>query len=608
MRMRWVWLTSVVVAWSWGVSGAGADPGADHVGHDHHEHAHNPKHPTEAPDGERFRTSRESPVVLPLPEEKDAFFFVVFGDRTGGPAEGVSVLADAVHDTNLLEPDLVMTVGDLVQGYNQTDEWMEQMKEFKAVMDRLLCPWFPVAGNHDVYWRGEGRPPEEHEGNYEMHFGPLWYAFEHKNCWFIALYTDEANPVTGERNFGKPECQRMSDEQFAWLDQTLNDAKDAEHVFLFVHHPRWLGGQYGDDWEKVHRRLVDAGNVTAVFGGHIHRMRSDPRDGIEYVTLATVGGYQDGTVPSTGWLHQFHIVTVRPRQVALAAVPVGEVMDVREITGEMADEAAQLARLHPAITPVLEMSESGYVTGEVSVRLQNPVSRAVDITLEADSRDSRWIVLPEHRHLHLEAGESRDLRFDVTRVGGELDATYRPLQFAMDIDLLARGFRYAIPTIELAPLVHPHLHPPAPIAGEAALRLDGRTGVARVMDEQISLPDGPMTLECWFNARHFDQRTGLLCKTEGSEYGIFVSEGVPTFSLHLNGRYAEVGAPAPLTTGTWHHVAGVYDGHEVRLYIDGRLAGSVERAGRRTGNRLPLLVGADVNGAGEATSHFDGMI
>ncbi|MGA1778835.1 MAG: LamG-like jellyroll fold domain-containing protein [Planctomycetota bacterium] len=33
-------------------------------------------------------------------------------------------------------------------------------------------------------------------------------------------------------------------------------------------------------------------------------------------------------------------------------------------------------------------------------------------------------------------------------------------------------------------------------------------------------------------------------------------------------------ADAPFTPGRWHHVAGVYDGAEMRLYVDGRLAGS----------------------------------
>ena len=75
-----------------------------------------------------------------------------------------------------------MTVGDLIQGYNTTEPWLEQMHEYRETMNGLLCPWFPVAGNHDIYWRGPDRPAEEHEQRYEQHFGPLWYAFDHKGA------------------------------------------------------------------------------------------------------------------------------------------------------------------------------------------------------------------------------------------------------------------------------------------------------------------------------------------------------------------------------------------------------------------------------------------
>ncbi|MEM8712865.1 MAG: metallophosphoesterase, partial [Planctomycetota bacterium] len=244
-------------------------------------------------DTARFLTNRKSGVDLPLPEEEEAFFFVVYGDRTGGPASGVALLREAVAETNLLGPDLVMTVGDLIQGYNEPDAWMAQMREYHDAMAPLRMPWFPVAGNHDIYYRSRDRsvprPAEEHEARYEMHFGPLWYAFRHKSAWFIVLYTDEPNPDTGERNFNDPDCQRMSPEQLAWLDETLKVTSDAPHVFVFCHHPRWIDGRYGNDWDKVHQRLVKAGNVKGVFGGHIHRMRYDPRDGIEYFALATVG-------------------------------------------------------------------------------------------------------------------------------------------------------------------------------------------------------------------------------------------------------------------------------------------------------------------------------
>ena len=55
-------------------------------------------------------TSREGAKTLALPSDEEVFHFVVFGDRTGGPAEGIEVLAQAIEETNLLDPDLVMTV------------------------------------------------------------------------------------------------------------------------------------------------------------------------------------------------------------------------------------------------------------------------------------------------------------------------------------------------------------------------------------------------------------------------------------------------------------------------------------------------------------------
>ncbi|MDB4632909.1 hypothetical protein OAG01_00530 [bacterium] len=97
-----------------------------------------PKHPA-TPDATRFITDREG-RTLDLPAEDETFTFVVFGDRTGGPADGVKVLAEAVADTNLYEPDLVMTVGDLIQGYGTEGPWMNEMREFRGIMDGLLCP------------------------------------------------------------------------------------------------------------------------------------------------------------------------------------------------------------------------------------------------------------------------------------------------------------------------------------------------------------------------------------------------------------------------------------------------------------------------------------
>jgi hypothetical protein len=583
-----------------------------HKHNDEHEHSH--PHYESRPhatihDATRFVTTRQSDVQLPLPTEKDAFTFAVFGDRTGGPPEGIEILKKAVADVNLFEPDLVMTVGDLVQGYNDTAAWLPQVREYKSAMGKLLCPWFPVAGNHDVYWRGENRPARHHEKNYEMHFGPLWYAFKHKNCWFIALYSDEGDPETGNKSFENPQLQRMSPEQFQWLQQTLKKAAEAEHVFLFLHHPRWLGGGYGDDWEKVHKALVEAGNVRIVFAGHIHRMRYDgPRDGIEYVTLATVGGAQSGVAPQAGFLHHYNLVTVRKQQIAMASLPVGEVMDPRKITGTVSSEVMLLARNPPTFRSRPAIGAGGEPKEALALELHNPTSRPVEFTLNIESNDHLWQTVPDHVHRKVPPRQRITEPISLRRQSGSTAGNYRWPKLIVHADYLAPTARISLREKELSIPVRLELNPPAKPAQDLAATIDAKSYLY-VDHLALEIPDGPMTVECWCKARSFAERVGLVAKTERSDFGLFVGSGEPHFSIFLGDRYIEPHANRPLLqVGKWHHLAGVYDGKQVSLYVDGQRIAREPGQGKRRQNGLPLMIGADVDGASRAVSPFDGLI
>ncbi|MFT5289903.1 MAG: 3',5'-cyclic AMP phosphodiesterase CpdA [Planctomycetota bacterium] len=561
-----------------------------------------------------FWTDRPDAQELALPEQTESFTFGVFGDRTGGPAEGVRVLRDAVDEVNLLGPDLVMTVGDLIQGYSESGPWVEQMHEYKGIMDQLDCAWFPVAGNHDVYWRGpDGQRPEgENESLYEEHFGPLWYGFRHKDSAFLVLYTDEGAPDGRAKTFSNAESQRLSAEQFSWLDESLTQVANARHVFVFLHHPRWLEGGYGDDWKHVHDRLVAAGNVTAVFAGHIHRMRYDGlQDGIEYFTLATVGGNQGGYVPEAGWLHHYAYVTVRGDGIDVVSYPVGSADDPRSITGKLGDVCRVLARdMRVEVSREPAFEQDGSLDASFELSLNNPSEHRLEVVLTPRSDDSRWHFNTGPRLLRIAPGESGSLELNLLRTAGALDTDMHLPQVDIEaVVAVSPKVRIALPlkTQTLA-LDRSALAPPAVAPQEGVLQLDG-SAHASVPHKDLHLPDGAFTVEALVNPANLTGNQGILQKTESSEFGLMLNAGSPKFLVHLNGKYVSVeNAEMRLESGVWSHVAGVFDGSELRLYVNGKLVAATAAGGKRTLRNVPLVIGGDPANGGAVRDLLRGSL
>lgn len=61
---------------------------------------------------------------LKMYDDRDTFQFAIVGDRTGKARNGV--FDDAIHKLNLIKPEFVMSVGDLIQGYTEEQERIEK--------------------------------------------------------------------------------------------------------------------------------------------------------------------------------------------------------------------------------------------------------------------------------------------------------------------------------------------------------------------------------------------------------------------------------------------------------------------------------------------------
>ncbi len=79
-------------------------------------------------------TAAQSAPGAASPESEidpDAFRFAIVADLTGGERPGV--FADAVGKLNMLQPEFVMSVGDLIEGYTGDEaELVRQWEAFEA--------------------------------------------------------------------------------------------------------------------------------------------------------------------------------------------------------------------------------------------------------------------------------------------------------------------------------------------------------------------------------------------------------------------------------------------------------------------------------------------
>ncbi|MEC9009592.1 MAG: metallophosphoesterase [Planctomycetota bacterium] len=239
---------------------------------------------------------------LQFNDRRDNFQFVIVTDRTGGRRPGV--FRNAVDQINLLQPEFVVSVGDLIEGYTEDPgQWALEWSEFETMVDRLEMPFFFCAGNHDI----SNLPMSQ---NWTRRFRRSYYHFLYHDCLFLVLNSEDP-PKQGDFHF--------SQAQRDWATEVLKKNRDVRWTFVVTHKPTWTypnADLAKQGWTQIENAL--AGRKYTVFTGHKHAYARFIRRGQEYYMLATTGGGSTLSGVPEGRFDHFVWVTMTEKGPVLA--------------------------------------------------------------------------------------------------------------------------------------------------------------------------------------------------------------------------------------------------------------------------------------------------
>ncbi len=335
-------------------------------------------------------------VVLTMALSAGASYrLVVLSDRTGGHQQGV--YPSIIEEINLLKPDIVLTVGDQIEGYGTDMEAVSaEWDTLLAMLDVLDAPVYLTAGNHDIW-------SDESEELYRERTGfDAYYSFDHESTHFVVL-----------DNSRYEAWDQIDDEQLDWLLSDLREYDLEDQIFVFYHKPLWLMTTAAGAGDPVHELLVQYG-VDAVFTGHFHHYFHGTYDGIPYTSIGSSGGYmyRPETEPvARGEFFQFCWLTVHEDSFDLAVIDAGGIypMDFHTVDDER--EIVAIESEYITVSP-LRVSEDGGEPAEIVVTVENNGPAPIDDAIRWGKPDG-WVIEPLEAAVVVEPGAVGEYMFSV---------------------------------------------------------------------------------------------------------------------------------------------------------------------------------------------------
>ncbi len=306
------------------------------------------------PDGPKPWTS------LDLNNDPGNFQFAIVTDRTGGHRPGIFM--EGIKRLNLLQPEFVMSVGDLIEGYTEDeDQLLREWEEFDGFIDQLEMPFFYVPGNHDI-------TNKVMQDFWKKRFGPTHYYFKYKDVLFMALDSEDNYRGAGRGT--------IDDEQYEWIKKTLEENQDVKWTLLFMHQPLWVQNSETLRWPDVEKLM--AGRNHTVFAGHRHHyVRYEYNNG-NYIMLATTGGGSSLRGPEFGEFDHVVWVTMTEDGPIIANIQLEGVFDKDVVNKEKWDYITSISNRNP-ITLYPIYTDKNFEQGKVRIKVTNDADWPMEV-------------------------------------------------------------------------------------------------------------------------------------------------------------------------------------------------------------------------------------
>jgi 3',5'-cyclic AMP phosphodiesterase CpdA len=252
------------------------------------------------------------------------FSFVFLTDVHLQPERNaVRGFAQAIETVNRLNPDFVITGGDLImdalgQRYGRADSlynlYIETAKQF-------AMPVYNTMGNHEIYGiysnsQADPSHPEYGERMFEKRIGKSYYDFDHKGWKFIIMNSIEDTRKNGYIGL-------IDTAQISWLKGVIASTDPTTPIVLSTHIPfitaytqKYAGSTLPNDSSLVvanAKNVIDlfkGHNLKLVLQGHLHTVEDILIDGVHFITGGAVSAAW-WTGPEKGYEEGFVQVSVR---------------------------------------------------------------------------------------------------------------------------------------------------------------------------------------------------------------------------------------------------------------------------------------------------------